>query len=1248
MRKRKKGDDKQDVLPVSNSKAKKQKGSSAKGTTSTSTSTSTKKVTRQTKGNMKKQAEMDEAETRLLLDPYRKMGVFCNPSNHEKNKKNCEYNPNCLYGFVNNKSGVWGPASTLFHSLLGTDPEAEKRDPNTPCGLVNLGATCYVNSLLQVLFFDGIFREALYSWKPRVECSMKNVEEGSGQFQSTHGLTLLQQEIIELMQNTFAHMQYGRTKSFNPRDFVSKLNLSTGIQQDGIEFNKLLLAMLEQIFCHASMRKLNTFIQDRYGGELCYCTKCLECKNVSKRTAPFYELELQIENCSTVKESLELYFKREKLNGDNKYNCEMQCNKKCDAERYSEICKLPKVINLQLMRFVFDMVTFRKKKVKAAISIPSTLTPKDFFGDDVRAETNGDGHIIYDLVAVLYHRGSSADSGHYVADVKALDGTWWNCNDQLIEKKQFQKVCSKSKKRKKPSQENTAQGDNSSSAILLDDVDSTMKVNDGNAQLLKDDSFFGNPSQNAYMLVYRQRGEYEGPFLTKEKISDTNFFKSVEKVNAELEKNISRYSQEKEKLSMEITNRINNYKDSFENADSKSPPYVLPEENANNVDSRFVWVPTKWLRNFIIGRDMIATSKGTKGTVGSTNKGVSNESIDNTIIDLASDGEKHCDDSDGKCGNKSNATERRELYDEPPDFSAVTCSHSTKDDICFGPKLAPKLKLVRKSNLSTLIKECKHVKLELFNCKECKVCRKEFIENFTKKSKSLNQFSKIKKLIEEDKLRISKERSIFPLLSKEWIKRLKNQVKSLESYRKDAIFGKFSNAPKKSFIDHFVNNKTSSPSEALPRNNPLNGLDKREDVNMEQQKIHMKDLDPIREFESTVVNTSVLCEHKSLVHNFSTKTQKISEETWKAIEKVFKNSPIRITSKSVCAICKGASDEQKSCTKEKKKAWSDRVALFTRDTHLGKLCRRHKNKMHPDRSKRLNKSMGTLLPLDPGVYRILNRNWLNEWRNFCKSVKKAEPKPLNVFPCRCTCKEQGTLVPTLFQQWLNAADEKSYFKYIDDMPASTVTEFTRGIEVVTDDQWNKLRIYYGYHGQDIGNTATVKEKLQDKYAFEPVSFSILPEGEAAIFNPPICQKCMISQLSNEEHDKIVFANKPIDVIKLKKDAKIEDVIAAKEKPNHQIGTTKRRRTRRAGALGTTKSIITSSSDKIALLKMKLLEHFTSIDDTNLGLMILYKGSLKLDNESTLRECKVRLGDTLFLRVLDDSDDPGKYNDYKPS
>ena len=110
----------------------------------------------------------------------------------------------------------------------------------------------------------------------------------------------------------------------------------------------------------------------------------------------------------------------------------MNCNQKCDAERYTEVSNLPKVINMQLMRFVFDMTTFRKKKVKSAIKIPLMLKSSDFLGSDLfDSKTNGSSSssgksnsapdIIYDLVAVLYHRGSSADSGHYVADIRALD-----------------------------------------------------------------------------------------------------------------------------------------------------------------------------------------------------------------------------------------------------------------------------------------------------------------------------------------------------------------------------------------------------------------------------------------------------------------------------------------------------------------------------------------------------------------------------------------------------------------------------------------------------------------------------------------------------------------------------------------------------------------------------------------------------------------------------------------------------------
>ncbi len=52
-------------------------------------------------------------------------------------------------------------------------PEEEPEDPcnvvrseNKFVGLTNLGATCYINCLLQLWFHNPSFRKAIYSWVP--------------------------------------------------------------------------------------------------------------------------------------------------------------------------------------------------------------------------------------------------------------------------------------------------------------------------------------------------------------------------------------------------------------------------------------------------------------------------------------------------------------------------------------------------------------------------------------------------------------------------------------------------------------------------------------------------------------------------------------------------------------------------------------------------------------------------------------------------------------------------------------------------------------------------------------------------------------------------------------------------------------------------------------------------------------------------------------------------------------------------
>jgi uncharacterized UBP type Zn finger protein len=70
-----------------------------------------------------------------------------------------------------------------------------------------------------------------------------------------------------------------------------------------------------------------------------------------------------------------------------------------------------KVLNFQLMRFVYDMKTLKKKKLRTNVRFPLVLNMKDFLNDN--NEPNE-----YNLSAVLIHKGTSAYGGHYIAHIR--------------------------------------------------------------------------------------------------------------------------------------------------------------------------------------------------------------------------------------------------------------------------------------------------------------------------------------------------------------------------------------------------------------------------------------------------------------------------------------------------------------------------------------------------------------------------------------------------------------------------------------------------------------------------------------------------------------------------------------------------------------------------------------------------------------------------------------------------------------
>uniref|UniRef100_A0A8C9SVL2 Ubiquitin carboxyl-terminal hydrolase 48 n=1 Tax=Scleropages formosus TaxID=113540 RepID=A0A8C9SVL2_SCLFO len=436
-------------------------------------------------------------------------------------RRNCKGNPNCLVGIGEH---VWlGEIDeNSFHNI--DDPNSERRDKNKFVGLTNLGATCYVNTFLQVWFHNLELRKTLYM------CQNSRM--------SFFPLDYEPQTICEHLQYLFALLQNSNRRYIDPSGLVKALGLNTGQQQDAQEFSKLFLSLLEDTLSKQKNPNLHNVIQQQFCGQFAYVTVCNQCGRASLLPSRFYELELNIQGHKQLTDCITEFLKEEKLEGDNRYFCE-NCQSKQNATRRIKLQTLPRTLNLQLMRFVFDRQTGHKKKLNTFISFPEILDMGPFLEQK--------GKLC--LSAVLIHRGVSAYSGHYIAHVRdSRTSDWYKFNDEEIEKMEGKKL----------------------QLGIEEDIADTK------SQARKPKCSKGyHCSRNAYMLVYKQWSEYDA-FLQRLVERDNKKFEEWCKEMADMRKQ----SVDKGKAKHEEVKEL--YK-------------LLPAEDGK----LFEFVPLDWLKNWL-------------------------------------------------------------------------------------------------------------------------------------------------------------------------------------------------------------------------------------------------------------------------------------------------------------------------------------------------------------------------------------------------------------------------------------------------------------------------------------------------------------------------------------------------------------------------------------------------------------------------------------------------------------------------
>ena len=272
-------------------------------------------------------------------------------------------------------------------------------------GLQNPGTTCYMNSLIQILYSISYFRKGIFDHINKDSPNESKIKQ-------------------------FQFLFYEMMKRENKNNHIeSAISTSDLMQSFGWSYQDALI----QNDIHEFFMKLSDSLEKNLGqkfykflfeGKTVSVIKCNNVDYKSEKEDKFSDIQLPIIKSKNLIESFEKFTESEELVKENQYQTEKFGLQ--DAVKKTFFVEFPKILMIQLSRFEYNPQTNRYEKNNSYISYEQNLDLKKF----LKENDNNNFCSEYTLHSVVVHSGD-LNYGHYFCYIKIKD-KWIQFNDEKV------------------------------------------------------------------------------------------------------------------------------------------------------------------------------------------------------------------------------------------------------------------------------------------------------------------------------------------------------------------------------------------------------------------------------------------------------------------------------------------------------------------------------------------------------------------------------------------------------------------------------------------------------------------------------------------------------------------------------------------------------------------------------------------------------------------------------------------------